>query len=130
MKARRKGAVFGAIWLRVAGNHGSVLMQGASFPIVASETRALTMPAASVALRRFRGSVIMTKKVLIACQVLLLIVGMSVFQACAEHQSYNPYGPEYGDYDDGHVWHDRNWWIDNHRDWVAEYHHEWLEQNN
>jgi hypothetical protein len=84
---------------------------------------------ASVMLRRFRGSVIMTKKVLTACQVLLLIVGMSVFQACAGRPGYNPYGPEYGDYDDSHVWHDRSWWIDNHRDWVAEHHHEWLEQN-
>jgi hypothetical protein len=32
----------------------------------------------------------------------------------------------YGDWDEHHTWHDRDWWVGNHRPWVEEHHHEWL----
>ncbi len=32
-----------------------------------------------------------------------------------------------GDYDEGHVWHDRYWWVANRHPWVHEHHPEWLE---
>jgi hypothetical protein len=32
----------------------------------------------------------------------------------------------YGDYDDYHRWHDRDWWVDNQRPWVEQHHREWL----
>jgi len=34
-----------------------------------------------------------------------------------------------GDYDDHHVWHDRDWWVGHNRDWVSTHHHEWLEHH-
>jgi hypothetical protein len=43
--------------------------------------------------------------------------------------AYYPYaGPPvvYGDWDDHRVWHDRDWWVNNHRPWVEEHHHEWI----
>jgi hypothetical protein len=32
----------------------------------------------------------------------------------------------YGDYDDHHQWHDRDWWMNNRRPWVEQHHREWL----
>ncbi len=32
----------------------------------------------------------------------------------------------YGDYDDHHQWHDRDWWVNNRRPWVEQHHREWL----
>jgi hypothetical protein len=32
----------------------------------------------------------------------------------------------YGDYDDAHHWHDRDWWMNNRRPWVEQHHREWL----
>ncbi len=47
--------------------------------------------------------------------------------------SYYPYGPGYaappvvyGDWDEHHVWRDRDWWVEHRRPWVEEHHHEWL----
>jgi hypothetical protein len=51
--------------------------------------------------------------------------------------SYYPYYPTpayiapgpvvYGDWDEHHRWHDRDWWMANRRAWVESHHHEWLE---
>jgi hypothetical protein len=45
-------------------------------------------------------------------------------------QSVGPYAPPvaYGDYDESHNWHDRDWWIHNRHDWVEQHHREWLAQ--
>lgn len=50
---------------------------------------------------------------------------------------YYPYGPAtvrapavYGDWDEHHAWHDRDWWVANRRPWVAEHHREWLTARN
>lgn len=32
----------------------------------------------------------------------------------------------YGDYDEHHAWHERNWWVNSRRDWVKEHHPDWL----
>ncbi len=34
-----------------------------------------------------------------------------------------------GDYDDHHVWHDRDWWVGHDRGWVEVHHSEWLEHD-
>lgn len=37
-------------------------------------------------------------------------------------------GPQvgYGDWDEHHAWHQRDWWGANRRPWVQEHHQEWL----
>lgn len=32
----------------------------------------------------------------------------------------------YGDWDEHHIWHDRDWWVANRRPWVEQHHREWL----
>jgi hypothetical protein len=32
----------------------------------------------------------------------------------------------YGDYDDYHRWHDRDWWVNNRRPWVEQHHPDWV----
>jgi hypothetical protein len=39
---------------------------------------------------------------------------------------YAPAPRVYGDYDDLHHWHDRDWWVNNRRPWVEQHHREWL----
>ena len=46
---------------------------------------------------------------------------------------YYPYGPAtvgppvvYGDWDEHHAWHDRDWWVSNRRPWVEQHHQDWL----
>jgi len=31
----------------------------------------------------------------------------------------------WGDYDDHHAWHDRDWWVRNNHPWVQQHHPEW-----
>ena len=66
----------------------------------------------------------------------LIAVGALALAACWGPGPYY-HGPEYvgpppgtvvlGDYDEGHVWHDRYWWVANRHDWVHQHHPEWLE---
>jgi hypothetical protein len=69
-----------------------------------------------------------------ALRLMLIPIGMLTLSACWGPGPYygGPVGPPpgtvvYGDYDDGHVWHDRYWWVANRHDWVHEHHPEWLE---
>jgi hypothetical protein len=89
----------------------------------------------------------MRGKILLGFGAFLLLLGTLTFQACFE-ENYPAYGyaPEYGyapaygyaapppgvvgDYDDHHVWHDRDWWVHNHRDWVEQHHRGWIEHHN
>jgi len=55
------------------------------------------------------------------------------FEAPAPAYGYYPYGSAYttapvvyGDWDEHHVWHDRDWWVANRRPWVQQHHREWL----
>ncbi|HTY54288.1 MAG TPA: hypothetical protein VMB26_03755 [Candidatus Binataceae bacterium] len=32
----------------------------------------------------------------------------------------------YGDYDEHHAWHDRDWWVNSRPQWVHEHHPEWI----
>jgi len=32
----------------------------------------------------------------------------------------------YGDYDEHHAWHERDWWVSNRPEWVHDHHPEWL----
>jgi len=32
----------------------------------------------------------------------------------------------YGDWDEGHAWHNRDWWVANRRPWVEQHHREWI----
>jgi len=77
------------------------------------------------------------KRLLVLFESLLLLGGMFALSACF----YGPgdpgyaYGPHYGyaaappvivgDYDEHHVWHDRDWWVSNRHDWVLHHHPEW-----
>jgi hypothetical protein len=70
-----------------------------------------------------------TKPILIL-QATLMMLGALTFQSC--FYSRPAYGPPpetvvLGEYDEGHVWHDRYWWISNRHDWVHEHHPEWIE---
>src|SRR5713226_10454902 len=69
-----------------------------------------------------------------------LAIGMVTLQACIEERYVTPppaYAPVYqpappvvvGDYDEGRVWHDRDWWMNNRRDWVEAHHREWVEHH-
>lgn len=79
----------------------------------------------------------MWHKILLSVQVGLFVLGALAGQACFEErysQPYPPYGyygggaPVVGgDYDDHHVYHDRDWWVGHDHDWVSNHHHEWLE---
>jgi len=71
----------------------------------------------------------MKRKFLPMLAALALLFGAFTLQACFYSGPGGWYGsgPEYvGDYDDGHVWHDRYWWVQNHHDWVHEHHPDWV----
>jgi hypothetical protein len=78
----------------------------------------------------------MWSKTLRFVQLSLFALAAFAGQACFEEHYSSPYpGPGYytsgppaivGDYDDHHVWHDRDWWVGHNRDWVSTHHHEWL----
>jgi hypothetical protein len=78
------------------------------------------------------------KKLIVLAEGLLLLCGSLMSSACFYGPRPDPdyaYGPRYGyvapplvaagDYDDHHVWHDRGWWVSNHRDWVMAHHPGW-----
>ncbi len=72
----------------------------------------------------------MKSKLFLITGALLMLSGAFAFQACF----YSEPGPGYygsgpvvvGEYDDGHVWHDRYWWISNRHDWVHEHRPDWV----
>lgn len=77
----------------------------------------------------------MWRKTLLFIQVGLFALGA---QACLESTYPSGYygGGYYsrppvivGDYDDHHVWHNRDWWVGHDHDWVSNHHHEWLEHH-
>jgi len=91
----------------------------------------------------------MRNKIFLLPGALFAIFGMFTLQSCfysgprypaysagpAAYSAY-PVAPAYvarppvvvlGDYDERHVWHERDWWVANRRDWVNEHHREWLE---
>ena len=80
----------------------------------------------------------MWRKTLPFVQLSLFALAAFAGQACFE-ELYSSYpAPEYysagppvivGDYDDHHIWHDRNWWVGHNRDWVSTHRHEWLEHH-
>ena len=37
--------------------------------------------------------------------------------------------PQWGAYDEGHAWHNDDWWFHHHPDWVYQHHHEWIAAN-
>jgi hypothetical protein len=77
-------------------------------------------------------------------KTLILVFGTVSLQACfySGHRyepapyAYEPpppyiYAPPppivvYGDYDDHHAWHDRDWWIRNNHPWVEHHHPDWV----
>jgi hypothetical protein len=78
------------------------------------------------------------RKLILLAEGLLLICGSLMFSACFYGPGRDPgyaYGPRYGyaapppvvvgDYDEHHVWHNRDWWMSNHHDWVMTHHPEW-----
>ena len=78
------------------------------------------------------------KKLITVAQGALLICRLVALSACFYGPGPDPgyaYGPRYGyaaapsivagDYDEHHVWHDRDWWMSNHHDWVMLHHPEW-----
>jgi len=82
---------------------------------------------------------------LISLLALTTIIGGAALavQGCVEagpgygygygYNNYYPYGSYYsappvvyGDWDEHHEWHDRDWWVDHRRPRVEEHHHDWL----
>jgi hypothetical protein len=60
---------------------------------------------------------------------LLILSGALAMQACFYTGPPSWYGPgpsAQGDYDEGHTWHDRSWWISNRHDWVHQNHPDWV----
>jgi hypothetical protein len=91
------------------------------------------------------GGAAMNSTVPLITRLSLLLFGMFAFQACFlesrdvipanGYSSYitamfkpasAPSGYEVGDWDENHEWHNRDWWVKNHRPWVALNHPAWL----
>jgi hypothetical protein len=81
------------------------------------------------------------KKLIILAEGLFLVCGIFTLSACfygprpdpaygyARSYGYNVAPPVVvGDYDERHVWHDRDWWMANHHDWVEHHHPDWDNQ--
>jgi hypothetical protein len=85
----------------------------------------------------------MKPRKLISLLALVVLLGGSALavEGCFEapytpaygYGGYYPSGPAYtappavyGDWDEHHLWHDRDWWVANRRPWVEVHHHEWL----
>ncbi|MGH7934834.1 MAG: hypothetical protein ACREQN_16960 [Candidatus Binataceae bacterium] len=83
----------------------------------------------------------MRRKIILIAEALVLIFGTFTLQACFGEHHYNPapgygygYGYQqpsvaYGDYDQHHVWHDRDWWVQNDHDWAQQHHPNWFAPN-
>ena len=81
------------------------------------------------------------KKLIILAEGLILACGMFTLSACFNGNPDPGYGygyaPRYGynspavvgDYDEHHVWHERDWWVSNRHDWVEHHHPEWDNNN-
>ncbi|HXW85202.1 MAG TPA: hypothetical protein VEJ86_12395 [Candidatus Binataceae bacterium] len=70
------------------------------------------------------------KQLVVATLGLLATVSVSACFYGGPGYGYPGGGPVVvGDYDEGHVWHDRDWWVSNRRDWVSVHHHEWLDHH-
>ena len=86
----------------------------------------------------------MKSKIFPALKTLILVFGAVSLQACfyGGHRyepapyAYEPppryvYAPPppvvvYGDYDEHHAWHDRDWWVRNNHPWVEHHHPDWV----
>jgi hypothetical protein len=86
----------------------------------------------------------MKSKIFPALKTLILVFGAVSLQACfyGGHRyepapyAYEPppryvYAPPppvvvYGDYDEHHAWHDRDWWLRNNHPWVEHHHPDWV----
>ncbi len=72
----------------------------------------------------------------------MLAVGVLLLQGCffeEEHAypvypDYSYYGGAptivYGDWDEHHEWHPRDWWVGHREDWVEHHHPDWLASRN
>ncbi len=84
----------------------------------------------------------MIKKIVLAMEAAMLIVGVLMLQGCffEEEHPYPVYsdygyyggGPTivYGDWDEHHEWHPRDWWVGHREDWVEHHHPDWLASRN
>jgi hypothetical protein len=86
----------------------------------------------------------MKSKIFPALKTLILVFGAVSLHACfyGGHRyepapyAYEPppryvYAPPppvvvYGDYDEHHAWHDRDWWVRNNHPWVEHHHPDWV----
>src|ERR1700719_322178 len=64
------------------------------------------------------------KLCLSSCGIILILAGTAFAQYRAWPDPIPP-EPAWGDYDDGHVYHDAGWWWQNQPDWVRQNHPEW-----
>ena len=72
------------------------------------------------------------KQIVAATLGLLATISLNAcfFGGGPDYYGPGPGGPVIvGDYDEGHVWHDRDWWMHNRHDWVESHHHDWLEHH-
>jgi hypothetical protein len=77
----------------------------------------------------------MMKKVILAIEAATLVAGMLMFQGCffedeGPGPGYGYYGGGpavvYGDWDERHEWHPRDWWVGHREEWVEHHHPNWL----
>lgn len=59
----------------------------------------------------------------------VITLGMTLFVTPAMAQMAGPPPPPhgYGDYDQGHHWHDQSWWNEHNPGWVHQHHPEWAD---
>lgn len=64
-------------------------------------------------------------------RILLAAMTMALLIAAPARAQFNPWpqplpsDPIWGDYDEGHAWHDAGWWSNNRPDWARAHHPEW-----
>ncbi len=64
-------------------------------------------------------------KCLLATAIMMLMLTAPALAQLNPWPSPLPPAPVWGDYDQGHVWHDASWWLENQPDWVRANHPEW-----
>jgi hypothetical protein len=64
-------------------------------------------------------------------RILLVAMSMVLLFTVPARAQFNPWpqplpaAPIWGDYDEGHAWHDAGWWSSNRPDWARAHHPEW-----
>ena len=64
-------------------------------------------------------------KILLGAAIMVLAMAAPAFAEFASWPNPFPPEPHWGDFDEGHTWHDAAWWWQNRATWVRAHHPEW-----